>query len=633
MERLKAKKPRFRQLKRIGTMALAATIALSVPAVSNVVEKVNPLSSSVVSAAEEQTNLMNSDEILTNFNNVHNESDEHWTHHFHNSGDMKVDRLDFGSKDLEDLKYVVKFPEELSHLLEDEYVLDYLFGKVTNFDSAQNPFTFTGEVFDDHGTLITVAKDEHKPYEHISINKDTNSIEFDFASFYEANNLEPYVRQNVDGEFIFNTLGFTTSIVVPDERMLYNGDYEFKSAYVRGTSVDLDNVSNAYSEILKVEYSTDPEPEPEPEPEEPEVPEADKDELAALLTDAEEYDPEDYTEASYDVFATAAGDALAVFENEDATQEEVDEAVANLEEAIAGLVEVDEPEEPEEVDTSDLEELVEEANGFDAEDYTEESFAALTAAIVVAEEILADEEATEEQVNNALDILQTAIDELDAIEEPTPEPEPETDVSELKEAVEEAEGYDAEEYTEASFAALVAALDKAEAVLANEEATQEEVDTALEELDTAIEGLEEVVEPTPEPEPEVEKSDLENAIATAVDYDAEDYTEASFAALTVAVETAEAVLENEKATQDEVDTALEDLESAIAGLEKDEPKTETPTEDEDVEIIDDGSDDTSEEGEGNILPETATSTFNMMLIGFLVLLAGCGSLFFRKKKA
>src|SRR5690625_1080449 len=142
--------------------------------------------------------------------------------------------------------------------------------------------------------------------------------------------------------------------------MLYNGDYEFKSAYVRGTSVDLDNVSNAYSETLKVDYSTDPEPEPEPEePEEPEVPEADKDELAALLTDAEEYDAEDYTEASYDVFATAAGDALAVFENEDATQEEVDEAVANLEEAIAGLVEVDEPEEPEEIDTSDLEELVE----------------------------------------------------------------------------------------------------------------------------------------------------------------------------------------------------------------------------------------------------------------------------------
>src|SRR5699024_11692444 len=103
-----------------------------------------------------------------------------------------------------------------------------------------------------------------------------------------------------------------------------------------------------------------------------------------------------------------------------------------------------------------------------------------------------------------------------------------------------------------SFAALTSALDKAEAVLANEEATQEEVDTALEELDTAIEGLEEVEDPTPEPEPEVEKSDLENAIATAVDYDAEDYTEPSFAALTAAVETAEAVLENEEATQDEV---------------------------------------------------------------------------------
>src|SRR5690625_1588253 len=375
MERLKAKKPKFRQLKRIGSIALATTIALSVPAVSNVVGKVSPLSSSVVSAAEEQTNLMNSDEILTNFNSVHNDSEEHWTHHFHNSDDMKVDRLDFGSKDLEDLKYVVKLPDELSHLLEDEYVLDYLFGRVTNFDSAQNPFSFTGEVFDDYGTLITVGKDEHKPYEHISINKDTNSIEFDFASFYAANNLEPYVRQNIDGEFIFNTLGFTTPLVVPDERMLDNGEYEFKSAYVRGQSVDLDNVSNAHSETLVVDYSTDP----EPEPEEPAV---DKEELEILLVEAENYEKEDYTEESFDVFAIAAEDALAVFEKEDATQEEVDKATANLEEAIVGLVEVDEPEEPEEIDTGELEELVEEANGYNAEDYTEDSFVALTSAIV-----------------------------------------------------------------------------------------------------------------------------------------------------------------------------------------------------------------------------------------------------------
>src|SRR5690625_7654483 len=104
-------------------MALAATIALSVPAVSNVVEKVNPLSSSVVSAAEEQTNLMNSDEILTNFNNVHNESDEHWTHHFHNYGDMKVNRLDIVSIDLEDLKYIVIVPIVFRLLLVESYLL------------------------------------------------------------------------------------------------------------------------------------------------------------------------------------------------------------------------------------------------------------------------------------------------------------------------------------------------------------------------------------------------------------------------------------------------------------------------------------------------------------------------------
>ena len=617
MERLKAKKPKFRQLIRIGTMALAATIALSVPAVSNVISKVSPLNNSVVSAAEKQTNLMNSDEITTKINNNHDDDKEHWVHTLNNSGDMKIDGPEV---DLTNLTYVVKFPDELSHLLKDDYVLDYLFGRITNFDSAQTPFSFTGHAIDENGEQITVSKDTHKPFEHIIINHNTNSIEFDFTSFYEANNLEPYVRQNVNGEYFFDTLGFTVPIIVPDDRMLDNGTYELKTAYVRGKSVDLDNVSNTYSVNLVVDYSSDPEPDPEPE-----KPEIDTTKLEALLTKAEDYAEEDYTEESFEMLVIAAEEALKVLENEDATQEEVDKAAVNLQDAIDGLVKVEDTEDPE-IDKDELQALLSEAKDYDAEDYTDDSFDALTAAIAVAEEVLADEEATQDDVDETLAGLEAAIAGLVEIEEPTPEPE--IDTSDLEKAIANAKGYNADDYTADSFAALTAALETAETVLSDEEATQDDVDEALADLEAAITGLVEIEEPTPKPE--VDTSDLEKAIANANGYNAEDYTADSFAVLTAALETAKAVLANEEATQNDVDAALEDLENAIEGLKKDE--TETPKKKDDVGIIDNGLDNKVKEGEGNALPNTATSTFNMMLIGFLVLLAGCAGLYLRRKK-
>lgn len=682
MERLKTKKPKFRQLKRIGTMALAATIALSVPAVSNVVGKVSPVNNTVVSAAE-QTNLMVN--VSSQFTVSHNDEYEHWSHGFINDAEIQVDGPEF---DITDLTYVVKFPDELAHLLSDDYALDYLFGKITNFDSAQNPFTFTGYAIDEDGEQITISKDEHEPYKHISVNTETNSIEFDFTSFYTENNLEPHVRQDVLGDYYFNNLGFTTPIIVPDSRILDNGTYEFKSAYVRGTSVDLDNVANAYTENLVVDYSTDPEPEVDTtelealvdeanaydaddytdgsfvaltsavtaaeevlgtdEATQEEVDEAgaklqdaiddlvNTTELAALLAEAEDYadSEEDYTEKSFEALATAAEAALAVFENEDATQDEVDRAADNLQDAINGLVKEEEPEEPTdpEVDKSDLETLVEEANGYDSEDYTEESFAALTSALTVAEEVLEDDEATEEGVNTAIESLEAAISGL------VEEQDPEVDSEDLENAVNEAnaEDYDAEDYTAESFEAFTAAIEAAEAVLAYEEATQEDVDTALEELQTAIDGLEEAVaEPTPEPEPEVEKDELETVLDDAEGYNPDDYTEESFATLTAAIEDAEAVLADEDATQEEVDAALESLEAAITDLVEEETETETETEtptEDDVSIIDDGSEDDAEKGEGNILPKTATSSFNMILAGFLTLLAGAGSLLLGRRK-
>lgn len=625
---------KLRPLRRVGTITLAATIALSVPAVSNVVSEVSPFNNLQVTVAHAQTdNLMDSNDILTTFYYSHNDEYEHWTNRLGNSGDMVIDGPEF---DLTDVKYVVKFPSELSHLLTDEYVTDYLFGNVINFDSAQNPFTLTGDAIDESGETITIGKDEHQPYHHISINHETNSLEFDMNSFYSANDLEPYIRQSVSGEYIFNTLSFDTPIVVPDSRMLYNGTYEFKTAIVRGSAVDLDNVGNAYSVNLEVDYSEDGEY-PEPEPEEPEV---DTGALESLVEEANTYDANDYTDESFEALTTALTGAEVVLGNDEATQDEVDAALETLQNAIEGLEAVDEkptePEEPVELDTEALESSVEEANNLNAADYTEDSFADLTIALTEAEALLENDEATQDQVDAALVALNNALDGLERAGEPEPEPEdPVIDTEELEQLIEEAKDYSADDYTDASFAALTSAVSAAEAVLEDANATEEDVATALESIQSAIDNLD-PAEPTEAPvddeEEVVNTTDLKELVDKANDFASKNYTEDSFATLTSALANAEDILENSDATQEEVNAALAELQAAIDELVKAE-KLEIDEKDEKDEK--DGEESvvaTKDKEDGERLPDTATNTYSLLLLGGLLTIAGGATLFIRRKK-
>ncbi len=84
----------------------------------------------------------------------------------------------------------------------------------------------------------------------------------------------------------------------------------------------------------------------DPDPEEP----VDKSELEAKIAEAEELNEEDYTEESWANLQAVLQAAISVFENEDATQVEVDEALDNLIAAIEGLEPVEEEPEPEDPD-------------------------------------------------------------------------------------------------------------------------------------------------------------------------------------------------------------------------------------------------------------------------------------------
>lgn len=127
--------------------------------------------------------------------------------------------------------------------------------------------------------------------------------------------------------------------------------------------------------------------------------------LEEAIAKAEEMKEEDYTEESWAALEEAREAAEEVLKDPTATQEEVDEAAAALEEAIAAL-------EEQVVDKSELEKAIETAKSKKQKDYTKKSWDAMKAALKIAEQVMADEDATQEEVDAAADALNKAIKAL-----------------------------------------------------------------------------------------------------------------------------------------------------------------------------------------------------------------------------
>ena len=137
------------------------------------------------------------------------------------------------------------------------------------------------------------------------------------------------------------------------------------------------------------------------------------------------------------------------------------------------------------VDTTELEKAIAAAEAVDATLYTEESYAALTAALNNAMSVLTDGDATQEVVNAAAKALLDAIAALEVKAE-------DLDTTKLEAAIKAASALDQALYTEESFSAVEKALAEAKAVLAKEDATQAQVDAAVKALNDAMEALKKI---------------------------------------------------------------------------------------------------------------------------------------------
>ena len=192
---------------------------------------------------------------------------------------------------------------------------------------------------------------------------------------------------------------------------------------------------------------------------------------------------EQYTPSSLKDLEEAVKAAQAIYDDPNADQDKVDKAKANVEAKLAAL------KAKAKKDALNLAIIAAEGDAALVDKYTEESIEKLQKAIDEAKEVLADENASQEEVDAAEKAVQAAQKAL--VEKETPKPEAPVKKDELKAAVEDATKVvgDTEQYTEESLAALQAAIDEANAVLDNTEATQAEIDAAVKAVKEAKEAL------------------------------------------------------------------------------------------------------------------------------------------------
>lgn len=149
----------------------------------------------------------------------------------------------------------------------------------------------------------------------------------------------------------------------------------------------------------------------------------------------------------------------------------------------------------------------------------------------------------------------------------------EVDKSLLNSAIEQAKTKIESEYTQESWDKFEVALENAENVAGNINATQDEVDNALDELTESIKELAKV-----QHSEDIDKTAISNKIEEIHKLDSSKYTSESWDALLKVIDEAEEVINNEDVTEEEVNLIIDKLNSYQGALVEKEEKAEVPEE-------------------------------------------------------
>lgn len=274
----------------------------------------------------------------------------------------------------------------------------------------------------------------------------------------------------------------------------------------------------------------------------------------------------DYTEETWSAFEKALSEAQSVLKDS-LDQAELDTAAQTLKDAAEALEEAQASTVSKKTLEYFLNRLKEHVEAGDADGVVESVQKLIDEAIALGEEVMADKNATKDEVTNASMMIVKAIHALDMKA---------ADKTDLEMALELAGMIDLADYTEAGRAEFQAAKSQAETVMADGDAMQAEADSAWSALVEAMEAL----------RLKADKSVLEALLADLEDIDLTRYTEESVSVYMVAFEAANAVMVNEPLSVDDqqtVDNAVTTLKSAVKQLKLIEGTGNTDVDDPDVD--------------------------------------------------
>ncbi len=241
-----------------------------------------------------------------------------------------------------------------------------------------------------------------------------------------------------------------------------------------------------------------------------------------------------------------------------------------------------------EVDKTALQAKVNEAKALNKDEYTPESFEKVLTALEEAEKVLANEKVTQEEVNNALNMLDEAIKQLEVVtpEDTTPPTAPTnlevynigTTTAKLSWNISQDDvgvvGYNValngEVIGQINPNSVTDSADKVEAILKNltqntqylvEVSAFDEAGNESEKASVEFKTLEETVTPS-----DVDKSKLQELYDKYKDLQNQNYTDNSWNAFKDALANAKSVLDNESATQTDIDNAVDLLTKSANGL-------------------------------------------------------------------
>ena len=225
---------RKRFIKRVAGLTVATTLVVGAPVAPSVLSNETLQDTFGVTVAHAAVdNLMEVDDYARVAPYYNEEYD--YTRYILYNGSNPILNLD----DFDALTYIVKFPDELSYILEDEFFLSNLVDAPNNGE-----FMLTGTVTDKDGTPFSINRSEHRPAEFVTVNQATNSIEFDFHSFLAENELTSV-----------KNFGFNVPIFQEGLYPIANAEYGFKAALVASGSVDLDSVGGVEQITFTAEQS------------------------------------------------------------------------------------------------------------------------------------------------------------------------------------------------------------------------------------------------------------------------------------------------------------------------------------------------------------------------------------------